>query len=375
MLEGQRVSKNWRVIPVPVANRMIRHPLSALLFVAPVVTFGCLTPGVQAQAVEITDQQMRQLAISTAGLKPTTSEPVAVLPATVVPPWNSHIVAAAPFAGTVTEMLILPGQSVDKGSPVAKITSRELLETESQLAQAEAELQMADAIARRKRTLANKKLQSPVVAEEAEAQVAKIQAVIDQIKRTKSLSEITNLGGGLYTLPAPASGIIVETHVMPGKMIEALSPIISVETSEKLWLDIQVPASLIAKISVGDPVQVTDGPTARIISISTVIDPKTRSASVIAELAPGSGLLHGQMISVTLMRASSADVFQVPASAVTRVNDRSSVFVKTNLGFELKSVEVRGKSVDSATVSGDFSPGVQVATSGLPQLEQMMAAE
>lgn len=360
---------------MPLTNRMIRHPLSTLLFVAPVVTFGYLTPGVQAQAVEITDQQMRQLAIATTNVKPTTSEPVAVLPATVIPPWDSHIVTAAPFTGTVTEMLVLPGQPVKKGTPVARITSRELLETESQLAQAEAELQMADAIARRKRILVNKKFQSPVVAEEAEAQVAKIQAVIDQIKRTKSLSEITSLGNGHYTLPTPASGIIVETHVMPGKMVEAMSPIVSVETSEKLWLDIQVPASLIPKISVGDPVQVTDGPTARIISISTVIDPKTRSASVLAELAPGSGLLHGQMISVTLMRASSADVFQVPASAVTRINDKSAVFVKTKVGFELKSVDVRGKSLDSATVSGDFSSNVQVATSGLPQLEQMMAAE
>lgn len=96
---------------------------------------------------------------------------------------------------------------------------------------------------------------------------------------------------------------------------------------------------------------------------------------MIAELGPGSGLLHGQMISVTLMRASSAGTFQVPASAVTRINDKSAVFVKTKDGFELKSVEVMGKSLESATISGDFSPEVQVATSGLPQLEQMMVAE
>lgn len=358
-----------------LSTRLIRRPLSAVLFMTTAVGFGDFTSGVKAQGVEITDQQIRQLAIVTTKVAPTAVEPVAVLPATVVPPWDSHIVAAAPFAGTVTEMLVLPGQPVENGAPVARVTSRELLETESQLAQAEAELQMADAIARRKRLLADKKFQSPVVAEEAEAQVAKIQAVIDQIRRTKSLSEITNLGNGVYTLPAPVSGHIVEIHVMPGKMVEAMSPIVSVETSEKLWLDIQVPASLVAKLSIGDPVQVTEGPTARIISISTVIDPATRSASVIAELGPGSGLLHGQMISVTVMRASSAGAFQVPASAVTRINDKSAVFVKTEDGFELKSVEVRGKSLESATISGDFSPEVLVATSGLPQLEQMMAAE
>ena len=75
---------------------------------------------------------------------------------------------------------MLPGQRVSKGTPVATISSRELLDVQSQLSQAEAELQMAEAIARRKRLLFDKNFQNPVVAEEAEAQVAKIEAVIEQ---------------------------------------------------------------------------------------------------------------------------------------------------------------------------------------------------
>jgi len=134
----------------------------------------------ETNTVTLTAEQVRRLDIKVEPVRPAEIEALAVLPGTVIPPLNSRIVATAPFAGTVTQVRVLPGQRVSKGIPVATISSRELLDVQSQLSQAEAELQMAEAIARRKRLLFDKNFQNPVVAEEAEAQVAKIEAVIEQ---------------------------------------------------------------------------------------------------------------------------------------------------------------------------------------------------
>jgi cobalt-zinc-cadmium efflux system membrane fusion protein len=65
----------------------------------------------------------------------------------------------------------------------------------------------------------------------------------------------------------------------------------------------------------------------------------------------------------------------VPANAVARIAGQSAVFVRNDAGFTMKTVELRGKSTDAATVVGDLLPDAQVAASGLPELEQMLQGE
>ena len=64
--------------------------------------------------------------------------------------------------------------------------------------------------------LADKNFQAPAIAEEVEAQVAKIKAVIEQYRRTASLGGITIGQGGQYTIPVPADGTIIEVRAVVG---------------------------------------------------------------------------------------------------------------------------------------------------------------
>ena len=162
----------------------------ANIFILAAIAASTVSASAETKTVALTAEQVRSLDIKVEPVRPAKVEAIAVLPGTIIPPLNSRIVATAPFAGTVTQVHVLPGQRVSKGTPLATISSRELLDVQSQLSQSEAELQMADAIARRKRLLADKKFQNPVVAEEAEAQVNKIKAVIEQHKKTLSLNGI-----------------------------------------------------------------------------------------------------------------------------------------------------------------------------------------
>jgi cobalt-zinc-cadmium efflux system membrane fusion protein len=329
----------------------------------------------ETKTVALTAEQVRSLDIKVEPVRPAKVEAIAVLPGTVMPPLNSRIVATAPFAGTVTQVHVLPGQRVSKGAPVATISSRELLDVQSQLSQAEAELQMADAIARRKRLLADKKFQNPVVAEEAEAQVNKIEAIIEQHKKTLSLNGITLGQNGEYSIPAAQDGTVVEVNAMPGDMIDGMDAVVTVDTSNELWIEAQVPASLVPRIKPGSAIQVVGGPNGRVVSVGTALQGMTRSALLYAAIPTSSGLMAGQLVSIRLQQPAVPGAVSVPAKAVARIAGKSAVFVRNDAGFTIKTVELRGKSTDAATIVGDLPPDAQVAASGLPQLEQMLQGD
>ncbi len=324
------------------------------------------------QDIVVTPKQVERLEIKLAQTRPATTEAIALLPATVVPAINQHIAATAPFSGTVVQAHVLPGQYIKKGDPLTTLASRELIETQSQLAQSEAELQAAKAIAKRKRTLANKKIYSPTMATEAEAQVAKIQAVIDQKKKAVSMGGIKLGENGLYTIVASSDGRVDEVPAMPGDAIQSMAPVATFNKSESIWVEAQVSADLVGKIRPGDKVQVVDGPEGIVVSIGGSLDKLTRSATLMASLPGNSGLLPGQMVTISVSRTAVTGSLDVPASAVSWINDRHAVFVRRPEGFRLATVTVRGKSPVGATVTGELLEGEMVAASGLPQLEFML---
>lgn len=316
--------------------------------------------------------QIERMAIDIEAAKPTMEQVVALLPGTVVPALNARIVAPAPFGGTVTQVHVLPGQSVSKGQDLATVSSREMLEAASSLAQAEAELQAAEANARRRRILVEKAIQNPTMAEEAEAQVAKIRAVIEQHKRTLVLGGITSGENGSYTIKAPEAGRVVEASVMPGDKIEAMAAAVTIDTSDELWIEAQLPALLVTRIRPGDRVKVEGGPEGIVVSVGGSLDKLTRSAKLIAKVPADSGLLPGQMVTVSVVQPAATGALSVPASAIARIHDVESVFVRSETGFRLVPVEVAGRSPSAATIVGDLAPGAEVAASGLPELEQLL---
>ena len=328
-----------------------------------------------ARSVAVTAQQLERMDIALAPVRPTSTQAVALLPGTVIPALDARLVAAAPFAGTVVQVHVLPGQTVSKGKPLATISSREVLDAMSQVAQAQAELQMAEATARRKRTLADKAIQNPALAEEAEAQVVKIKAVLEQHRRALSIGGIAVTEGGRYAITAPADGRVVESAILPGDKVDAMAAAVTLDTSGELWIEAQVPSDLATRIKPGDRIQVVDGPEGKVIAISGSLDRMTRSARMLASVPAGSGLMAGQLVTVSVVQEAATGSLSVPESAVARVKGQHGVFVRSDTGFALVPVKVAGRSLKDATILGDVPGNARVAASGLPELEQMLGGE
>lgn len=348
--------------------------VSRLSLVAAIIALA-VPPEAIAKDIALTPVQIERLDIKLAQVRPADFEALALLPGTVIPALNARISATAPFPGTVVQMHVLPGQKVTKGAALATIASRDLLEAQGQLAQAEAELEAALAVANRKRFLADKQIASTTLADEAEAHVAKVRSVVAQHKAAVSIGGIKANDSGQYVIHAPAEGRIAHVDTMPGEPIAAMAAVVSIDTSDALWIDVQAPLSIVTEIAPGDLAQVVEGPQGKVVSAGRDIDKLTRSARLIASVPDNSGLLPGQMVRITLKKSAQAGTLQVPSSAVAWIQGEHQVFARNESGFSLRPVKIRGRSIDTATVSGEISAGDLVAATGLPQLEAILGGD
>ena len=302
-------------------------------------------------------------------------EAVALLPATVVPPLNSRIAVSAPFAGTVLQVEVLAGQQVKKGMPLVTIASKDMLEATGRLKQLEVELATAELNAKRSRSLADKQAGSEMKAQETEAEAAKLRALTEQYRRITSLGNIRINADGTYSLVAPKSGHVVETRATPGAMLEAMAAAVLIDTSDEIWAQAQLPASLVCHIAPGDKVTVAPSLEGTVISAGCDLDPATRSAQLYARIPEGSGLVPGQMITITASRRLSKEAMNVPTQAVIYADGKPIVFRWMGSGFTVTPVSVLGKTAEIATVEGGLAPGDAVAVTAVAQLEKMMAGE
>lgn len=346
-----------------------RFGLAALLIAA-----GGTAAGAFAAEATSGAASLERYRIATEEVRPARRETVGVLPGVIVPPRNSRIAVSAPFAGTVVSMPVLPGTVLEKGTAVATILSREVIETTSQLRQAESELEAAEAVAQRYRTLADKAIAAQNRAEEAEAQARRARAIVNEHKRLLSIGSISIAEDGNYTIKAPAAGRVVDVGIEPGASVEAMMPVIKIDTSDRLWVEAQLQLSMIGKVAVGDEIRI--GPVkGKVLAVGRDVDPKSRSVTLIGELAPDSAVVAGQLVTVEIVRPAVTGVLEIPARAVVHIGGQPSVFVETPGGFERKPVSLRSIAVETAAVTGDLAPGAKVATSGLVILENIAAAE
>ena len=330
---------------------------------------------VRSAEIAVSQAQIDRLEIRLEEARTATEEAVAILPATIIPPMNSRVAVPAPFAGTVVSVQVLPGQTVEQGRTLMTIASRELVETLSRLHQAEANLAAAAAVAERYRALAEKNIASPTRAAETEAQRAGLEAIVEEHRRLIALGNIKANPAGSYALVAQQAGRIVEANVAPGASINAMEPAIVFDTSDELWVEAQLPATLIGKVHPGDSITLENGAKGKVLSVGHTIDPKTRSATLTGTIPVSAGLVPGQMVTLSIHREAAVSGVEVPAQAVVWLGAVPSVFVRTEAGFAVQPVELKGKTLLAATIGGRLIAGQKVAVSGLAQLENMMGAE
>ena len=329
-----------------------------------------VTP-VVAKEVPLSAAQLKNLGIQTAEVLAASERPLITLPAMVGPARDSRVVAITPFAGTVTEVTALEGQTVTRGARLAVVFSRDLLAVQSQLAQVQADLNVATAAAERTRLLANEGVIAGARAQETEARVAALRAQAEEQRNLIATAPGGNARAGTYTLTAPASGRIARIDIEPGTAVEAMANAVVIDKSDKLWLEAQLPADLVGQVKPGAAVAVGEA-RGLVIASGMTVDPKTRSVVLRAEFPASSGLVPGSSVSMTLLAPAPGQALSVPSAAIVRVQAKDTIFVATSKGFQSVNVSVLGKNSQTAAVSGTIKPGQRVAVAGLSELKVLV---
>ncbi|BEI35209.1 hypothetical protein PHIN6_07270 [Polynucleobacter sp. HIN6] len=283
----------------------------------------------------------------------------------------------ANVTGRVSEILGVPGQEVQQGEVLAKITSTEL--TQSQLAYLKARTasQLAEQAANRARILYKEDViaLAELQRREAEAMSAKaeLRAANDQLRvqgmDQKSIDRLAKSGviESINNVVATIPGQIVERKINRGQVVQPAESLFTIADLSTLWAVAEVPegnSSLLQKgqkSSVIIPAlrnRVIEG----VIShVDAIVNPQTRTVVVRMDISNPTGQIRPGMLATMLIDSEPVERLVVPNSAVIREDNQDYVFVRGE-DDQYKMVPVK---------AGPEGKGMRAILSGLKEGEEI----
>ncbi len=266
------------------------------------------------------------------------------------------------LAGTVQDVMLIPGQIVDAGTI---LVTQDVSVEEADLKAQEARAALADTMYARTEKLREK---SAVAEEELDKAKADRDVALAQIERTKALI-------AKKTIRAPFKARVGLSDVHPGQYLNEgtqLTTLQGVDDAEHV--DFTVAQAVAAMLKEGDPVEVftatDDTPIpAKIVAVDARVDRTTRNAWVRARIEGANGPTPGGSVRVRVPVGPTFKAVAVPVSALRKGPSGDHVFVIAP-GKDGKA-RAQPRQVESGSVLGDevliyngLKVGEQVAASG-----------
>ncbi|MCM2681032.1 efflux RND transporter periplasmic adaptor subunit [Echinimonas agarilytica] len=233
---------------------------------------------------------------------------------------NNNIEVTANTTEKVVAVSFVDGQSVQKGDVLVELQSAEqfaqLQAARVNLAEQEREYRRIEDLVR-KRTVASSELD-------------RLQSSIDTAKARIDEAQ-ANLNDRI--IRAPFSGQLGFRQISNGALITPGTVITTLDDISVLKLDFQIPEHFLSTIQAGTEISaISDAYLGRefkgtVTTLSSRIDPVTRSLSVRARLENTDGLLRpGMLMKVEVIRARKS-VLAIPEQAIVMLQNKQFVFV------------------------------------------------
>ncbi|AMK20655.1 MULTISPECIES: efflux RND transporter periplasmic adaptor subunit [Sphingomonadaceae] len=331
---------------------------------------GKAAPGI----LPVDRKQAAQLGIRLVPAIAAIEAPIAVIPAVIQPPANARVAVAATFPGVVMRTLVVEGDTVRQGQPLAIISSRDVLTMGADLTRANARAGVARSNAARLSQLAREGIIAGARADEANALAA--EAGADVAEKARILKMVNGVGAsGTYTLTAPIAGRVTTASVQTGNPVDGTTAPYVIDAANRYEVVGQLPERLVGTARPGMTVLIEPDIAGRVTAVGSTIDPATRSVVLKAEIPAGPGIIAGRATSMSLSGPAPAGAVSVPSGAIAMIGDKTIVFVATGGGYAIRDVTLGGSgggSVEGQTVllSG-VRPGEQVVISGTSALKAL----
>ncbi|MCC2981206.1 efflux RND transporter periplasmic adaptor subunit [Sphingomonas sp. IC4-52] len=319
--------------------------------------------------------EFARIGVTFAPVESVSELPVATVPATLAPPPNARVAVAAVIPGVVTRTMVVEGDSVRAGQPLATVAAREMFTLAAGIDQAAARVAVARANDRRLGQLAREGVIAGSRADEARAALREAEAELNEQRRIVRLVN-GSPNRGSYTLTAPIAGKITSATITTGSPVSEATSAYVIDAQGRYELTAQLPERLLGQVRPGMKVRVpaSSGEDVRgeVTSVGTVIDPQTRSATLRARLPASAGVVSGRAVSATLYApAADGGAIAVPAAAVTDVDGKPSVFVRTPQGAAVRTVATGDRADGRIVIRSGLRAGEQIAVAGVSELKSI----
>ena len=298
-----------------------------------------------------------------------------VLPGLVEADPGRTVKVMPPVTGRVIDLMAQLGGRVVMGENLALIDSGDLAQAISDEEKARSALKLArqtldrlmvlertSAIAVKEREQAQSDFaQAQSELERADARLRAIGAPLDQKTNTR-----------LLQVKVPVSGSVIDLQVAPGAFVnDPTAPMMTIANLDTVWVTANVPEKDTSFVSKDQPVSVTfpaypgkvyEG---KVLFVSDVLEPDTRRTKVRIAFDNLDRSLKPGMFANVSFSAPMISRLVVPTSALLMSNDRTSVFAEVEpWTFVRRDVVTEYEEGNAAVILSGLNPGERIIVKG-----------
>ncbi len=302
--------------------------------------------------------------------------------------------------GRLLEVLVRVGDRVAANHVLGQLDNIEAGEIATQYNSAQAELQRLkiQMAAQQRQVERNRRLAEigAVAQKEFELSLAEQQGMQEGIRAQEStiagltarlrrfgIKDFSGEAGTTSAIQAPFAGVVVHVSAAPGDVVEAGTELFSIADLSTVYVQAQVYEKDLGQVRTGQTASVSlesypgERFTGRVVSISDLIDPQTRTAAVRCQVANRGGRLKLDMLARVEFPTSSKEfALSVPVDAVQTVGDKPVVFVRTAPDrFSIRPVDTGSTSDGRIEINRGLKEGEPVVSKGAFAVKSVLLAK
>lgn len=271
------------------------------------------------------------------------------------------VTVMSPAAGTLTELLVRPGESIEAGAVVGRLDddAEQIAFERAKLAYDNAEAALA-----RTQELANANAATTVQINDA------------QLAADNAELELRNAELELRrrTITSPIAGTVGLFQVSPGNTVNNQSIVTTIEDTGHIVISFWVPERYASSITVGMPLTAMAVAMpgrelqGEVVAVDNRIDPASRTLKVQAQIPNESGALRPGMSFSVRLSFPGEEYPAVDPLSIQWSSDGAYVWKYAEGKVERALVQIIQRNSDGVLVKGDIAAGDQVVTQGVQQL-------
>ncbi len=271
------------------------------------------------------------------------------------------VTVMAPASGTLTELLVQPGQVIEAGTTIGKLDS----DAEG-IAFERATIAQQDADAALKRTQGLADANSATTVQLNAAQLAATNAALETRNASLALQR--------RTITSPIGGSVGLFQVSAGNQVNAQSIVTTIEDTSHIIVSFWVPERYASMISTGMPVAATavalpgEQISGEVSAIDNRIDPASRTLKVQARIENANGKLRPGMSFSVSMSFPGEDFPTVDPLSVQWSSNGAYLWKYAEGKVQRVGLTIIQRNSDGVLVKGELNTGDQVVVQGVQQL-------